>query len=271
MKGRLLALSSAAVLAVYTAGYARTRSAAELLEAEERRPPMPRPGSIDRAPIPATPDDPKLVAVPGAQAPAQAAAQARGTITEDIDRSRRNPEATPEKRAVRALADLAAKAVESPRESAPIAGVASSPATAPAPIASAPVAVAQANAEGSALGAIAAPPPAVAAAAALPAPSETPQIPAAPAMPKWKDGRYTGWGTSRHGDLQASVMIENGRISTASISQCLTRYPCDWISKLPPQVVQRQSAEVDYVSGATESATAFYYAVIQALSKAAGQ
>jgi len=33
-------------------------------------------------------------------------------------------------------------------------------------------------------------------------------------------------------------------------------------------VVERQSAEVDYVTGATQSTNAFYYAVVQALSKA---
>ena len=33
-------------------------------------------------------------------------------------------------------------------------------------------------------------------------------------------------------------------------------------------VAQRQSPEVDYVSGATQSTNAFYYAVVEALSKA---
>ena len=37
---------------------------------------------------------------------------------------------------------------------------------------------------------------------------------------------------------------------------------------LPPQVVTRQSPETDYVSGATQSTNAFYYAVVEALSKA---
>ena len=37
---------------------------------------------------------------------------------------------------------------------------------------------------------------------------------------------------------------------------------------LPPQVVQRQSALVDYISGATESTNAFYYAILQAIGKA---
>jgi len=90
----------------------------------------------------------------------------------------------------------------------------------------------------------------------------------APAAPKYKDGTYFGWGTSRHGDIQAQVVIANGRISAATISQCLTTYSCSRIAALLPQVAQRQSAEVDFVSGATESTNAFYYAVIEALAKA---
>jgi uncharacterized protein with FMN-binding domain len=92
--------------------------------------------------------------------------------------------------------------------------------------------------------------------------------PAAPSRPRYKDGTYTGWGTSRHGDIQAFVVIENGRIASATIAQCLTRYSCSWIAALPPQVAARQSPEVDYVSGATQSTNAFYYAVVDALAKA---
>jgi uncharacterized protein with FMN-binding domain len=83
-----------------------------------------------------------------------------------------------------------------------------------------------------------------------------------------KDGTFLGWGSSRHGDIQASVEIQNGRIVSAQIAQCLTRYSCDVIDKLPPEVVARQSADVDYVSGATESADAFYDAIADALAKA---
>jgi uncharacterized protein with FMN-binding domain len=64
------------------------------------------------------------------------------------------------------------------------------------------------------------------------------------------------------------VVIEGGRIESATIAQCRTRYSCSVIDKLPPEVAQRQSPEVDYVSGATQSANAFYYAVVDALSKA---
>jgi uncharacterized protein with FMN-binding domain len=109
-----------------------------------------------------------------------------------------------------------------------------------------------------------------AAPAAMPAvvlPVLPPPAPAPPA-PKWKDGKYTGWGYSRHGDIEAAVVIEGGRIASATISQCLTRYSCSVIDSLPPEVAQRQSPDVDYVSGATQSADAFYGAVVEALAKA---
>ena len=83
-----------------------------------------------------------------------------------------------------------------------------------------------------------------------------------------KDGTYTGWGTSRHGDIQATVQIKDGKIVFAAISECLTQYSCSWIAALPPQVLSRQSADVDIVSGATQSTNAFYYAIIEALNKA---
>jgi uncharacterized protein with FMN-binding domain len=79
---------------------------------------------------------------------------------------------------------------------------------------------------------------------------------------------YTGWGYSRHGDIQVTVTIADGRITSTVISDCETRYPCSRISTIVPQVVQRQSADVDYVSRATQSSDAFYGAVVQALAKA---
>ncbi len=85
---------------------------------------------------------------------------------------------------------------------------------------------------------------------------------------KYKDGTYLGWGSCRHGDIQASVEIQNGQIVSTAIATCATRYSCSWISNLPGQVVDRQSPKVDYVSGATQSSDAFSDAVAQALSKA---
>jgi uncharacterized protein with FMN-binding domain len=104
--------------------------------------------------------------------------------------------------------------------------------------------------------------------APAPAPTTTPADTAPRTGLKWKDGTFSGWGTSRHGDIEATVIIEKGRITAAAISRCLTRYSCSWIAHLQPQVVERQSPEVDNVSGATESANAFYYAVVEALKAA---
>ena len=100
---------------------------------------------------------------------------------------------------------------------------------------------------------------------------------AASLQPQYKDGVFLGWGSCRHGDIEASVQIQDGKIVTATITQCLTRYSCSWISPrvpspvlpdLPREVVERQSAKVDYVSGATESSYAFADAITAALSKA---
>jgi uncharacterized protein with FMN-binding domain len=125
-------------------------------------------------------------------------------------------------------------------------------------------------------------PPLVATAAPIPTPEPTPAsepvvapvehkaepVPTPTPVPSWKDGTYTGWGYSRHGNIEAEVVIEGGRIASALISQCRTRYSCSVIDRLPPQVAQRQSPDVDYVSGATQSADAFYGAVVAALAKA---
>lgn len=85
---------------------------------------------------------------------------------------------------------------------------------------------------------------------------------------RYKDGVYSGWGSSRHGDIEAYVEIKNGHIKSTFISECLTQYSCSWIAKLPGWVVEAQSAETDYISGATQSSNAFYYAVVAALNKA---
>jgi uncharacterized protein with FMN-binding domain len=65
------------------------------------------------------------------------------------------------------------------------------------------------------------------------------------------------------------VTIQGGRIASVTITRATTQYPVSDIAGLPNQVVQRQSAQVDVVSGATYSATAFRSAVTQAPSKAA--
>lgn len=84
----------------------------------------------------------------------------------------------------------------------------------------------------------------------------------------YRDGTYVGTGTSRHGSIEATVTVSAGKITAVAISQCLTRYSCDRISALPSQAVSRQSAQVDYISGATDSSKAFAQAVKNALASA---
>ncbi|MET0293098.1 MAG: hypothetical protein ABW136_12125 [Steroidobacteraceae bacterium] len=85
---------------------------------------------------------------------------------------------------------------------------------------------------------------------------------------QWRDGTFTGWGNSYHGDIEAKVVIEGGRIVDAGVATCGTRYPCDVIHTILFQPIERQSADVDRVSRATESADAYYYGLMDALSKA---
>jgi uncharacterized protein with FMN-binding domain len=220
----LVAMSSAAVMAVYAAGYQRTRSAAERFDAQalERR--------VRSTPVP--------VVAPPATPPTAAA-------IEPVRQAEGKPPVAP----------VAKQKPEPEKVSTAVAVESAAP---PEPAASTPEL------------SPAAPAPASEIAAAIPVVPPPPPPPPAPEPPKptWKDGTYLGWGHVRHGDIEASVVIEGGRIKSAVISQCRTRYDCDVIDKLPAQVAARQSAEVDSVSGATQSADAFYYAVSEALSKA---
>ena len=93
--------------------------------------------------------------------------------------------------------------------------------------------------------------------------------PAAATQGAYKDGTYTGQGTSRRGGVVVSVVVQGGRIASVTITQSTLQYPLRDIAGLPAQVVQRQTAQVDTVSRATYSSQAFKGAVAQALSKAA--
>ena len=83
-----------------------------------------------------------------------------------------------------------------------------------------------------------------------------------------KDGTYAGSGMGRRGGVNVSVTIANGKIASATITSLTIHYPHNVISGLPPQVVAKQSSQVDLVSGATDSSLAFRQAVTQALNKA---
>ncbi|GMV23031.1 MAG: hypothetical protein AMXMBFR57_29800 [Acidimicrobiia bacterium] len=247
-----MALSSAAIVAVYSTGLLRTRAAAEELDAadHERRPVIPAPpagGESSAPPIIEPPDDfaPTPTATPAPALPVRAA---------EVKTPSPAPVSTQSTQAPQRPQNPSNPEPDEPRNPAPRTQH-QEPAQAPTPV---PVPASPIPTP------VAAPP-----VEDTPAPAPVPPVPA-PLMPKekYRDGTYTGWGSSRHGDIQATVTIEGGRITAASISQCRTRYSCSWVAHLPPQIVARQSPECDYVTGATQSANAFYWGVVEALGKA---
>jgi uncharacterized protein with FMN-binding domain len=84
----------------------------------------------------------------------------------------------------------------------------------------------------------------------------------------YRDGTVSGSGDSRRGGVTVAVTIQGGRITDVAFSRVWTQYPVSRIAGLPAQVVARQSAQVDRVSGATYSVQAFQQAVQQALAQA---
>lgn len=86
---------------------------------------------------------------------------------------------------------------------------------------------------------------------------------------KYIDGTYQGTGSDQIGTVDVAVTIRNGKIVRVEITECDTHYPQSDIDPvLPNEVIAKQSANVDFVSGATLSSYAFAMAVQQALSQA---
>jgi len=278
----LVALGSAAVLIVYTAGFAKTKPASDRMAAEsaERRPRSASrvgagavggrtaTGESGESIVPAT----AAVAVVDAPAAASLSNSSSAVATPAGVATSSGPPNVAVVGTTAAGATAAGATVSTPAGATPVSAPVATMGTAPPPVVSAPVSVAVTPPMVAAPAAApSAPPPAQATPTSPSAPSApAAAAPAAPPVGKttYKDGVYLGRGTSRHGDIEAMVEIQGGRITNAVISQCLTRYSCSWIAVLVPQVVARQSAEVDYVSGATVSSDAFYYAVTQALAQA---
>lgn len=95
----------------------------------------------------------------------------------------------------------------------------------------------------------------------------TPQIPVQPKR-IYKEGTFTGQGMNRRGYIDVQVNIKNDKITDVHISNFGMHYSERDVVGLPTEVVQKQSAQVDNVSGATYSTEAFSDAVQQALNQA---
>jgi uncharacterized protein with FMN-binding domain len=84
----------------------------------------------------------------------------------------------------------------------------------------------------------------------------------------YKDGTYTGMGSNRRGSIQVAVTIKSDKITDVQVSNFAMHYSESDIVGMPEEVVQKQSAKVTNVSGATYSTQAFQNAVQDALSQA---
>lgn len=235
----LVAISSAAVFAVYSAGYVRTQSAAEALDLEMA---ARRAAGRREAPVVA-PDSSPLQVLRDTVAALQDAPPAARVVAVDTSTAPQAP-------APRQVASAAT-------DSAP------TPTVAAAPVDSAPRQNVPAIPEYVAPPApAAAPPVAMDSAATAPAPKVVKPL---------RDGAFHGYGSSRHGDIEVRIEIVGQKVVYAEISRCLTRWPCSIVERLPAQVIERQTADVDIISGATASSDAFYMAVLDALSTSRGK
>lgn len=294
LKSNLAALGSAAVLTVYAAGWARTKAAADLLDEQaERGLPPHRPaarattGEVAGTPVRRTPELPTVAAsvespAPVATKPSAAAqstnANAPAATAAGTSVAKAAPTPQPSAGATTTSAPSATStttaAATKPQPVTPTASTTAPTNPSPAPTSTATAATTSAspatpaNTAPTQSSAIVpgAPRDLATDAQATTAAAKATDAPAGPAA--YKDGLYSGWGTSRHGDIEAYVEIKGGKITSAFISECLTQYSCSWIAKLPPMVIEAQSAEIDYISGATHSSNAFYYAIVNALKKA---
>lgn len=105
--------------------------------------------------------------------------------------------------------------------------------------------------------------------------STTPATPSAPSAGQYKDGTYTGSvADGYYGNVQVQVVVANGAIADVEFLQ----YPNEngntvAISQrsmpiLKTEAVSAQSAQVDIVSGATQTSQAFQQSLAAALSQA---
>ena len=119
--------------------------------------------------------------------------------------------------------------------------------------------------------------PTTASAGGSPTPTTANQIPTATPIPqgKYKNGTYTGDSVDAfYGLVQVQVVVQNGKITDVSFLQ----YPSDRQTSreissqampyLKQEAIQAQSANVDIVSGATQTSEAFRQSLQSALDKA---
>jgi len=263
----LVALSSAAILSVYAVGYTHTQSA----DAQDAGATPPAHAVVAAQGILPTAAATFAPTIPGGNGGYFLLASPTPTVT---------PAPAPALNTAPAIATVAPTAAVPTTTAA--AAAATTPIAANTPVATSPRAPATAVSTVVPTRAVVAmlPPvlpvtvtPSAAVATPTPAPRATATPAPAPAAAaasteKYRDGSYTGTGTSRRGDIEVLVVVQGGKIASAEITQCNTSYSCTRIAALPGQVVARQSADVNNISRATYSTQAYQGAVADALAQA---
>jgi len=236
LKGSLTALGTAAVLGIYSAGYALTENAARELDQ-----PL---GALSKPPF-----------LPEIEVQVVMGAPSADSVGPDAPL----PEVAASVESLREEVAPAVTAATTPTPEATTPTPARSPTLPPDLPASAPVPTSPATTVAAGT-ASASPEAAVAAeAAAAEAPAESP----------YRDGTYTSRGIrTRHGTIEATVEISGGKIVSATVTSCGMRWPCSDINRIIPRVVERQSTAIGIVSGATQSSDAFITAIDAALTQA---
>jgi uncharacterized protein with FMN-binding domain len=84
----------------------------------------------------------------------------------------------------------------------------------------------------------------------------------------YANGTYSATGTSSLGNVTVSVTTSAGKITNVQITRVTTKFPVSRIASLPAQVIQKQTANVNVVTGATYSSQAFRQAVQLAMTQA---
>lgn len=88
------------------------------------------------------------------------------------------------------------------------------------------------------------------------------------AKSQYMNGTFDGSGSNRRGSIGVKVSITNDKITDVEISHFAMHYSKNDVIGLPQEVIQKQSAQVQNVSGATYSTQAFQDAIEDALAKA---
>jgi uncharacterized protein with FMN-binding domain len=240
----LVALGSAAILSVYGLGYVRTDAAQALYNLD-----APTISIATAAPTTTTVPPSSVAAYQSPLFPTPT------TVTSDSDGSAQAvTTATTDESTATTPAATASASTTSAQAQSPATATTAPPTATTAPLPRANTAAATATS--------------APAATATKIPATATATKSAATSSLYKDGTYSGTGTSRHGNISASVVIQGGKIVSAAITQCGTRYPCSDIAALPGEVVAQQSAAVDFVSGATDSSQAYRGAIQNALAKA---